>query len=265
MRFSPDIQALIDNPRVLFFCSHSGGKDSQAMFILLKQHIPKERLISIHADLGVVEWEGVKDHVEKNVNVHELHIVKDSETFFEMVRKRGMWPSSMTRQCTSNQKERPIFKKILEIMAERGCDTAVNCMGLRAEESSARAKKSKFEINEKRSSTRKGRTIYNWLPIFDWSTREVFRYIMDNGEKPHHAYELGMSRLSCRFCILANRQDLKVSASHNPDLLEEYAALEREINHTIFMDNKKPIGIKEYINKPYVRTPKKLVRLADCY
>ena len=42
-----------------------------------------------------------------------------------------------------------------------------------------------------------------------------------------------MSRLSCSFCILASRADLRRAAELRPDLYRTYAALERRIGHTL--------------------------------
>ncbi len=38
--------------------SSSGGKDSQAMTILLSRIVPYEQTIVVHAPLGEVEWQG---------------------------------------------------------------------------------------------------------------------------------------------------------------------------------------------------------------
>ena len=38
--------------------STSGGKDSQAMTILLSRIVPRDRLVVIHAPLAEVEWPG---------------------------------------------------------------------------------------------------------------------------------------------------------------------------------------------------------------
>lgn len=47
----------------------------------------------------------------------------------------------------------------------------------------------------------------------------------------HPAYDLGMSRFSCCFCVLASRADLCISAKGNPWLLARYAAIEEKIGH----------------------------------
>ena len=42
---------------------HSGGKDSQAMTILLSRIVPSDRLVAVHAPLAQVEWPGTIEHV----------------------------------------------------------------------------------------------------------------------------------------------------------------------------------------------------------
>lgn len=255
------IQELIAQGAI-FLCSHSGGKDSQAMYLKLKDIVPAKQLIVVHADLSDVEWAGTYDHIVNTVEaVHPIYKVKAERTFVEMVRHRGMFPSSQTRQCTSDLKTNPIFKFIKkEFMKEGGL--LVNCLGLRAQESSGRANKPSLEINTKQ--TTKKLKVYNWLPIHHWSTRDVFKFIEINGQLPHEAYLKGMSRLSCAFCIMSNRQDLRVSAQHNPELLEKIAQLEEEVNHTMFFVNGESIKIKDYINLPYKRKPKELETYQKC-
>ena len=42
----------------------SGGKDSQAMTILLARFVPCDQLVVVHAPLGEVEWPGTIEHIE---------------------------------------------------------------------------------------------------------------------------------------------------------------------------------------------------------
>ena len=104
-------------------------------------------------------------------------------------------------------------------------------MGMRAEESPARAKKTPWRRNDRMSVA--GREVFDWLPVFDLSTEDVFRVIREAGQSPHWAYAAGMSRLSCSFCILASRADLRRAAELRPELYRTYAALERRIGHTL--------------------------------
>ena len=61
----------------------------------------------------------------------------------------------------------------------------------------------------------------------------MFRIIAEAGQSPHWAYAAGMSRVSCSFCILASRADLRRAAELRPDLYRSYAELEKRIGHTL--------------------------------
>lgn len=266
------IQKLI-NDGAIFFVSHSGGKDSQAMYLYVNKHVPAEQIVVIHADLSSVEWAGVQDHIRATVEHDIIVCENEMKDFIGMVRKRGMFPSPQYRQCTNDLKVGPINKVIRRVMAEKGALVGLNCTGIRAEESPNRAKKSPLAYNKKLTifnrydcpkgtkdkkgnvkrlqdfnSPKKGeRVVWDWLPIFDWMIEDVFQSIKASGQRPHWAYEVGMTRLSCCFCIMASKGDLRTSAQHNPELLDQVAELEVEIGHTMFMKGGNPIGIKEYI------------------
>ena len=44
-----------------FFVGHSGGKDSQALYAVIKSWVPADQIVVVHADLGDVEWDGIQD------------------------------------------------------------------------------------------------------------------------------------------------------------------------------------------------------------
>lgn len=207
------------------------------MTIYLQKFIPREQLIVIHAELPGVDWDQNVEHIRETIGDLEYHNVRARKTFFEMVRHRGKFPSASIRQCTSDLKRNPIQTKIRQICNERGIKIVVNCMGLRAEESPGRAKKEVFTQNK--NQTNRKRVWYEYLPIHDYKLDEVWRTIEEAGQKPHYAYGLGMSRLSCRFCIMSSIHDLKVSAKHNPEILEQIDALEKELDFTFIMPTKK--------------------------
>ncbi|MEM7003726.1 MAG: phosphoadenosine phosphosulfate reductase family protein [Pseudomonadota bacterium] len=222
----------------VFFCSHSGGKDSQAMYAhLLAAGIPDSQIVVVHADLGEVEWNGVQDHIRNTID-HDLHVVRANKTLLEMVQRRfesrpevPSWPSSATRQCTSDLKRGPIYKFIRRWMKENRQTLGVNCMGIRAEESSTRAKKEPFKLNTALSKA--GREVYEWMPIFDWSTDQVFRKIKDSNQQPFWAYEQN-ERLSCVFCIMGSRNDLMHGLLQRPELFRKYTELEQATGWTMF-------------------------------
>ena len=222
----------------VFYVSHSGGKDSQATYAHVVRRIPNEQVVVVHAHLGKIEWEGVERHIRDTIE-HPLHVVQARKTFFEMVRHRARtrpdvpsFPSSASRQCTSDLKRGPIYKFIRADMKRRCAALGVNVMGLRAEESAHRGRLDALSLNA--ALTTQSRTVHNWLPVHRLTKDEVFREIRKAGQQPFWAYAAGNERLSCVFCILGCASDLANGRRHRPELYEEYRALERETGWTMF-------------------------------
>ena len=215
-----------------FLCNHSSGKDSQSMYGFLRRHVPDSQITVIHAVLPEVDWEGVEDHI-RATTVHEVHTCRSRRTLLEMIEQRGMFPSPKFRQCTSDTKRGPLEKLIRSFDHK----LIVSCIGIRAEESSSRSKLATLKLSERNSKA--GREWHEWLPIFRWSEKEVFAFIDQIGQKPHWAYAAGMSRLSCKFCIMSNRKDLTTAAKLDPVLYKRYVELEKSTGQVMLMPSKK--------------------------
>ena len=87
--------------------SSSGGKDSQAMTILLSRIVPRDQLVAVHAPLGEMEWKGTLEHVEATLPPGVpliLAPVASGKTLLERVEERGRWPGVRQRFCTSEHK-----------------------------------------------------------------------------------------------------------------------------------------------------------------
>ena len=227
-----EIQDLIARG-ALFCVNHSGGKDSQIMFHYIHQHVPAAQILVIHALLPEVEWDGVEDHVRNTTLGLPVLTCRSRRTLLEMIEERGMFPSPSIRQCTSDLKRGPIERTI----RRTGHKLIVNCMGMRAEESSNRSKLAPLKLNARNSKA--NREWHDWLPIHDWKVGEVFEGIASVGQQPHFAYALGMSRLSCCFCIMASKADLTIAAQHNPEMYKRYVDLEKSTGHVMLMPKKR--------------------------
>lgn len=233
------------NAGALFVVNHSGGKDSQAMMINLLKIIPKEQLVVVHASLGDMEWHGALELAEEQAKKADIPFIvaRAKKSLLDMAIHRfsvrpevPSFPSSKHRQCTSDLKRGPITREVRRYAKENGFTHIVNCMGLRAQESSGRAKKPVWKENAEHG--RAGRSWYDWLPIHSLTTDEVFQTIAENGQKPHFAYSLGNERLSCVFCIMASANDINYGATHRPELYALYCFIEQITGYSMHMSMK---------------------------
>jgi 3'-phosphoadenosine 5'-phosphosulfate sulfotransferase (PAPS reductase)/FAD synthetase len=221
----------------------SAGKDSLCAIwemsrMIEAQDFPSSNVIISHQDLGQMEWEGTKQLAATQAR-HFGYRIKYSkrrdkdgyeETLLEYVRRRKMWPSNTQRYCTSDFKRGPGARVVTALTkGMKGC-RVLHVFGFRSQESPARSKKVKLSVNK--MLTTKSREVDDFLPIHDWTTKEVWDTIKDNQLPYHHAYNLGMPRLSCVFCIFSPFDALVVAGKANPELLDEYIAVEDEIGHT---------------------------------
>ncbi len=243
--FTPEIEAAIRGGAAIAL-SISGGKDSDAMTYAVLAWLKDQGLTNevrlIHADLGRAELKATPAHIEelaKRTGL-PLHIVRHSKfDLVDGIRNRMKtrpevppWPSAKNRQCTSDWKRGPISKWIRN---QWPTGNVVCVMGLRADESAARAKK---PVGKLRSdccaskvdpSTKKrvpSRTVWDWNPIHQFELENVWATI---GENPRHpAYAQGNERVSCAMCILANTGDLLNGALQDVELFQSYCDIEIE-------------------------------------
>lgn len=267
---SPDL-ATFD----LILVNTSAGKDSEVTLWrvcwLASMAGVLDRVVAVHCDLGRVEWPGTRELAEVQARMMGVPLVVVSRTLgdlLEQVEKRRMWPDSANRYCTADQKraqvEKVMTRHARDIRVSRRLDRPVrilNCLGLRAAESPARAvctcckgkrtkpnragkgwvpvssctlcsktgKRNPFVLKEKTGR----REVWEWLPIHDLSVDQVWDTIRFSGLPHHPAYDLGMPRL---FCVFAPRAALILAGKHNPKLLAEYVRVEQAIGHRFQRD-----------------------------
>ena len=216
--------------------SVSGGKDSQAMTILLARTVPRDQLVVVHAPLGEVEWPGTVEHIENTMPAGVPLIyapVASGKTLLDRVEERGKWPGPRARFCTRDFKISPIERELRRYLKAhpRFAGRVVSAIGIRRDESSDRARRSPWKRSDRNS--RAGRDWFDWLPIFDLTAQDVFRVIREAGQSPHWVYAKGLSRCSCSLCIFSSRRELRRAAELRPSLYRKFVMLERRIGHTL--------------------------------
>lgn len=243
----------------VIFWSHSGGKDSQAGLAQLVRLGLKDKIVVVHSDLGDMEWEPMHHWVESISFGLPVHVVRAEVDFFEMARSMGRLPSGHQQYCTDILKTEPIKAFIHAYMYQHGFTKAINATGMRAEESPRRAKKKPFTLSKGDGTSGMHmpkkfpeHTVHDWMPIFAYTTEEVFEEITLAGQKPHAIYSQGFSRLSCVFCVNGRIEEHKKAAELRPELAAKFAKLERDIGKSLRLKQvnkvKMPKFLDEYVN-----------------
>ena len=249
----------------------SAGKDSQTMLREIYRRATEagvtDRLVAVHCDLGRIEWSGTPELAHAQAAHYGIPFTVVRRTggdLLDYVAKRGKWPSSTARYCTSDFKRGPVRTLMTKLAnafhggphagtgkasATRPC-RILNCMGHRAAESPARAKAASFHLDHQNHR----RIVYTWLPIHAWTLDDVWADIRSAPVPYHRAYDLGMPRLSCVLCIFAPRDALILAGHHNPALLADYVAVEHQIGHT-FRQHQTLVEIQSAIAAGELPTP----------
>lgn len=135
---------------------------------------------------------------------------------------RTRWCSAILKidVATAAINNDPRFKKakILEITGER------------RQESNNRAR---YATVERHKSTTKSRRVDQWRAILDWPEEKVWAIIEKWRVRPHPAYYLGWSRVSCLPCIFGNPAQWAAVRHIAPELFEKILGYERQFGRTI--------------------------------
>ena len=220
--------------------SVSGGKDSTATCLHLKEMgIPYR---SVFFDTG---WEhestyeylreylpdkiGPIDHLVRKTEMRtpELEaLAQKYETrlgwYSPMVRwviLKSMFPSRVIRWCTQELKVRPVIKYLKEIDPE-----PINVVGIRAEESRARAKMPEWEWSD-------GMDCEVWRPLIRWTFEDVIDIHQRHNVTPNPLYlgENPTERVGCYPCIFARKSEIKGLAARSPERIDLLRDLEADI------------------------------------
>ncbi len=224
----------------LIVVNSSAGKDSQATLHVICSAAKAlgilDRVHVAHAAFPE-EWQGTADLAREQALAYipedRFHVVRNlvpsapDGSLLTRVRNRGQWPSSKTRYCTAEFKRGPVEKLIRSLTPNGG--RVLNTMGIRAAESPARAKKAAF-TTKSRLDTRT-RTVHTYYPIFDYTLDQVWATVKASGTRRHPAYDAGLPRLSCVFCVFAPKAALMRAGALNRDLLAKHVQVEEEIGH----------------------------------
>jgi 3'-phosphoadenosine 5'-phosphosulfate sulfotransferase (PAPS reductase)/FAD synthetase len=257
--FGPDVPHVNLWDYDLIIINSSAGKDSLATIIevyrlAIEQDYPLDRIVVQYNSLGDrVSWPGTADIgpnaaalvaafgdrpgtrqlAEQQATRLGLRLVVSSRShatdvdLLDHIERKGKFPDNGRRFCTAEHKRGPgktVITAEYKALGDLGRrPRLLYVFGFRAAESSARAKKIPFVAD---AHTNTMRAVDEWYPVHHWSTEQVWTAIRGSGLPWHWAYDAGMTRLSCSFCVLAGGADLILAAALRPDVAIEYARVE---------------------------------------
>ena len=223
----------------------SGGKDSCAASIAVVEHLRaighKGPVVLVHADLGDpdptlnVEWDDSLPTCERLAAFLGVPLVVTKRAAGGMMKrwiKRWQnnvkryaelscvkiilpWSTPSMRFCTSELKSAPIASKLVKLFPGQ---RIISACGIRREEgngkeNSPRTNAPTSKLNKRLTNKGAKTSGIDWNPIAAWSSTDVFALCAARGFQMHEGYALGMSRISCRFCIMQDLSDQRTSAS----------------------------------------------------
>ena len=279
----------------IIIINSSGGKDSSVALwemdrLIKQQGYPKDRVFVSHQDLGVEEWDGTQALAKAQADMFGYEFIvstvrkegkKGPEGYdticnrtlskhyknIERVKKGELkklpppWPDPNNRWCTSDFKRTPGGRVITALTKDIDRPKVLYIFGFRAQESDARGLIPILAKNKDHSSMNKKdpekKLVYNFLPVHDWLEDRVWEVIHENKIPYHEAYNLGMPRLSCCFCIYASRDALVIAGRANPEKLQKYVDVEKETGFVFKIDGTSLEEVQQAIEDGYDPTPEK--------
>ena len=241
--------ALIYDPENGFYNTFSGGKDSQALYYIVKMSGVK---FQTHMSLTSVDPADVIRFVKTQYPSVIRH--KPQISIFNKAIEIGLLPTMTKRWCCKEYKE-------------GGGAGKVKLIGIRSEESVKRSKRNEVEVSDKKFSgnieefkewsskqieRKKKRILKNQdefsvkndnevrcingkdsiiiSPIFDWTQKDVWYFLNNIIKAPHcKLYDEGQTRIGCIMCPMASLKQIQKDIEKFPYVKKKWIDTIKEI------------------------------------
>lgn len=217
-----------------FHVAFSGGKDSCVLLDLVKKALPKGSFVVVFGDTGM-EFPDTYEVVQKT----KQQCLEDEIPFYiakSHLNPQDSWklfgpPSRVLRWCCSVHKSTPQTLKLREISGKDDY-TGLAFVGIRAQESATRAE------YEYENYGKKVKGQYDFYPILEWTSAEVFLYAFANDIFLNETYKKGNSRAGCLVCPMSGGLSEYIRRVTYPEFVTQYYSLIRNTSDKSFADTR---------------------------
>lgn len=202
---------MTDTTTVRNVCGISGGKDSSALAVYMRDRVPDMEYFFCDTGAELPETYQYLDRLEVTLGkpIARLNPARGFDHWFEVY--RGMLPSPQMRWCTRMMKIKPLEEWI-------GDDPAVSYVAIRADESNR-----KGYVSTKPNIT----AVFPFIE--DAIDHEgVLRILNEAGIGLPDYYEW-RTRSGCYFCFFQRKAEWVGLADRHPDLFERAVSIERKV------------------------------------
>ena len=195
--------------QVRHIVSLSGGKDSTALAIMMRDRVPDMEYVFSDTDKELPETYEYLDKLEAYLGKNIIRLKSERNFDFWLEVYGGYLPSSQMRWCTKMLKIRPFEKHI-------GNDEVYMYIGIRADENRGGYRPSKT-------------TIHPVYPFVDEGmTLDDIHRILEESGIGFPSYYSWRSRSGCYFCFYQQKREWLGLQENHPDLFEKAKWYEEE-------------------------------------
>ncbi len=196
--------------------SFSGGKDSTVMADLVIKALGNPSIVQIYSDT-TLEFPETMDYIKRYRESNPKFIFKTAKNkdqdFFKVCGDIGV-PTRKMRWCCTMFKTGPMAKLVSGISRDKDM---INFLGVRKNESFARSKYKRIELNN--SKLHKQKSI---APILNWKTVDIWLYILAEKLDFNYAYCTGNLRVGCYCCPNSGARNVILNQLYIPDLYNKW-------------------------------------------
>lgn len=224
----------------------SGGIDSQACALWVRERERLEDIILLNSDAGGNEHPLTTEHIEAySLKVFPVQPIRaivadmwktpgfaetrgfvgtDPLTFDLMAKIKGRFPSRTAQFCTEILKIVPMMRWVKENLKD---EEFIRYTGVRNDESAARSKIPEIGWDALLDCEVRA-------PLVKWKKDDCFAAVKVAGEPINPLYSLGFSRVGCAPCINSGKDDITHWAQRAPEMIDKVRRWEQTTQRTFF-------------------------------